>query len=132
MGTLAHDISLYRDIIKRVNIWNMIYQKYFTNTWLIWVTSLCVINSSISKTNRLGSQHCNKYLIKLKIKQYPCKSMIQTIKGTIKTFKIPSFFIYDSIINTILAIYKMANIKKSDIFYKIRTLTERKNRKVLS
>jgi hypothetical protein len=54
-------------------------------------------------------------------------------KGNYKNFQNTFFFfIYDSIINTILAIYKMTNIKKSDIFYKIRTLTERKNRKVLS
>jgi len=72
------------------------------------VTSLCVINSSISKTDQHDSQHSNKYLMKLKIKQYLCKSMIQTIKITIKTFKIPSFIylfmIIESIINTILTI----------------------------
>jgi hypothetical protein len=93
---ISHDISLYRNITKKVHIWNMIYQKYFTNTWLILVTSLCVINSSISKTDQHGSQHSNKYLMKLKIKQYAFKYMIQTIKGTIKTFKIPFLFIYDN------------------------------------
>jgi hypothetical protein len=38
MGTVAHDISLYRDITKMVIGWNI--SKYFTNTSLILVMSL--------------------------------------------------------------------------------------------
>jgi hypothetical protein len=83
MEIVAHDISLCRDItkLKGQHLKHIkTFYKYFINVFSdeymhVSYVGIFHSNSSISKTYRHGSQHSNKYLMKLKTKlYYPCKS----------------------------------------------------------